>query len=705
MQVNNTKAKYRSLIFSIIIFLLLIASILGLNLYSSIQINKDNTAINAATKMRDNIQGINKDLLHLKLSYGEDVFSPNISSAMDRLKNSSVFFTKAIKVFDEGGMLKGNGIDGDITAIDTPISRTAINEIKSEWQFFETKINDYLRTAKNIDTTETPLDLAVNQAQGSGVIIYNEMEKIVQEVKSTANERAKLLTIIQLVGIGAIILYFLVFIFFFIRRLRQADNETEEARRETADILETVDNGLFLLDKDLNIGSQHSTALNDILHIEDIAGKNLIELLQGIVSKKDINTTSDFIEQLYNPRVKPKLIKNLNPLKKIHVNLGDGEENYHRFLDFNFSRIYKDKEISHILASVNDITDAVKLEKKLEEERRQNDEQIQMVTTILNADIRLVRDFVKNAQSTTSKLNDILKDSKKGTHVFEVKLKDMFREVHSLKGESSALDLSVVTKQIADFEEVIKELQRKQELTGDDFLPLTVRLDDIISQIQTIAMLSKRLGTVNMAQLQNPESTEKTADNSTPVPEVQNTQVQADYYQSFVQQLATRSHKQVKLLTTGVEQLNNQNPKHHALKEIALQLIRNAVAHGIETPGTRIANNKYETGTIAFIFKETADLISLTIEDDGAGIDYESIRAKAIASGQYDVEQVKKWDHRKLLSLIFSSGFSTAKGVTEDAGQGVGLDLVKNRAVEINAKMKVDTEQNKFTRFTLVCHK
>lgn len=773
---NTSNARYRGLIFSIVIFLLLIASILGLNLYSSIQINRDNAAINAATKMRDNIQGINRDLLNLKLSYGEDVFSPNIDSSIKRLKNSTNFFSKALKVFETGGILTGQGTDdyispvGDNTSIlggsSSEKGRLAITEMKNEWQNFKPLISDYIETAQTVNGTVTTLDLAVNQAQGSGVIIYNEMETLVQDIKSAADKRANLLKIIQIAGISLVILYFIIFIFFFIKRLRQADKETEDARRETNDILETVNNGLFLLDKDLTIGSQHSKALEDILLTKNIGGEKLSDMLSGIVSKENIEITGDFIEQLYNPRVKTKLINDLNPLRQILVNLEDAGVTKSKYLDFSFSRIYADKEISHILVSVNDITNAVLLEEKLEKERRQNDEQIQMVTTILNSDIRIVREFVKNSKKITGKINDILRDSKKGTHVLEDKLKQIFREAHSLKGESSALNLKSLTQLVTNFEEDIKLLQKKPNLTGDDFLALTVRLDEIIGVLQTIGMLSQRLGVVQTqslhdlaqapehVQLDNSSFTQESntvdvldqlqqADNLNQTNEVQQnpsavsiplrtqssqaaqapivdnstevlnfSQNQQDdmsyrhgYYQNFVKNLAERSKKRIKLDIQGIELLDESLDKHQTIKEIALQLIRNSVTHGIELPSERIANAKSDTGTIKLVFKDTGEQLSLSVEDDGSGIDYEAIRRKAIATGKFNADEVATWNNRKLLSLIFSSGFSTASQVTEDAGQGVGLDVVKSRMVEIGGKLKIDTQFGEFTRFQITCSK
>ena len=89
-----------------------------------------------------------------------------------------------------------------------------------------------------------------------------------------------------------------------------------------------------------------------------------------------------------------------------------------------------------------------------------------------------------------------------------------------------------------------------------------------------------------------------------------------------------------------------------------------------------------------------------TLEDDGKGIDYEAIRAKAVRIGQYTEEEAAKLGTKELLSLIFSSGFSTLDSSTEDAGRGVGLDIIKDRITALGGKIGVSTQAGAYTRFS-----
>lgn len=111
--------------------------------------------------------------------------------------------------------------------------------------------------------------------------------------------------------------------FYFIRKLLTADKLADEARKETTEIMDTVTTGLFLLDRDLTIGSQYSKQLESLIGQKNVGGKNLLDVLSNLINANDLNTTNDFVGQLYNPRTKERLIASLNPLIHQKVKGGD----------------------------------------------------------------------------------------------------------------------------------------------------------------------------------------------------------------------------------------------------------------------------------------------------------------------------------------------------------------------------------------------
>ncbi len=161
-----------------------------------------------------------------------------------------------------------------------------------------------------------------------------------------------------------------------------------------------------------NLWAPYSKALTTIIGTPSLAGENFTNVLRGRISDTDLNTTQQFIEQLYNPRVKEKLVDALNPLHKVMLHNASNEKGANsRFLDFKFPRVYEDKSIARILVNINDVSDAVYLEQRLEKERSQNDMQIEMLTTILNVEPTTINEFISNTKLYIEKMNSILKNT------------------------------------------------------------------------------------------------------------------------------------------------------------------------------------------------------------------------------------------------------------------------------------------------------
>lgn len=132
-----------------------------------------------------------------------------------------------------------------------------------------------------------------------------------------------------------------------------------------------------------------------------------------------------------------------------------------------------------------------------------------------------------------------------------------------------------------------------------------------------------------------------------------------------------------------------------------IHLIRNAIDHGIEPPEERIAAGKAATGVIRLSARSEESHIVVTVEDDGRGIDPERIRAAAVSKGIIDAEAAQRLSDEEALDLIFASGFSTAKKVTELSGRGVGMDVVRTNVERLNGSVRVKSQVGKGTTFEL----
>jgi len=158
--------------------------------------------------------------------------------------------------------------------------------------------------------------------------------------------------------------------------------------------------------------------------------------------------------------------------------------------------------------------------------------------------------------------------------------------------------------------------------------------------------------------------------------------------------------KKIEFQISGQETEVDRSIIEH-LRDPLLHLLRNSVDHGIETPEERTAAGKPETGTVTLSAFQSQDNIIIKLKDDGKGIDPAILRQTAVKKNIGSPEDVAKLSDEEVINLIFASGFSTAKKVTEVSGRGVGLDVVKTNIEVMNGSVSVESEPGKGTTFIL----
>jgi chemotaxis protein histidine kinase CheA len=132
-------------------------------------------------------------------------------------------------------------------------------------------------------------------------------------------------------------------------------------------------------------------------------------------------------------------------------------------------------------------------------------------------------------------------------------------------------------------------------------------------------------------------------------------------------------------------------------------MIRNAIAHGIEPPAERLQVGKPQEGTVQISFAlDDSDEYELTVEDDGAGLNYDQILDRAMQLDLLSPQQALSLDGINVYRLIFEPGFSTADAISEHAGRGVGLDAVNVRVREAGGRIAVATAAGQYTRFRVL---
>ena len=168
----------------------------------------------------------------------------------------------------------------------------------------------------------------------------------------------------------------------------------------------------------------------------------------------------------------------------------------------------------------------------------------------------------------------------------------------------------------------------------------------------------------------------------------------------MVRQLGVDLGKQIELsLNGGTTELDRQMLE--LVKDPLAHMIRNAADHGLESPEARRAAGKPPTGTIRVDAVQEGGHITITIADDGRGLNYAALRRKAVERGEMSAGEAKNAGEAQLARTIFTAGLSTAENVTSVSGRGVGMDVVRANIERIGGTVEVESREGRGTTFRL----
>lgn len=169
-------------------------------------------------------------------------------------------------------------------------------------------------------------------------------------------------------------------------------------------------------------------------------------------------------------------------------------------------------------------------------------------------------------------------------------------------------------------------------------------------------------------------------------------------FKRLVRDLSNELGKEVELSTEGAA-TELDKTVIEKLNDPLIHIIRNSIDHGVEIPEERIKNGKPSTGSVHLTASQSGGSVLIKIADDGAGLDKERIKEKAIKSGI--ISETTELSDSEIYSLIFAAGFSTAKTITNVSGRGVGMDVVKKAIEALRGTVSVASEIGKGTVITL----
>ncbi|MFZ1392305.1 MAG: response regulator, partial [Dokdonella sp.] len=231
------------------------------------------------------------------------------------------------------------------------------------------------------------------------------------------------------------------------------------------------------------------------------------------------------------------------------------------------------------------------------------------------------------------------------------------------------------------------QLQQYSRALGEsvsDLVSIQGLLDDLTRQSETLLLQQSRVS----SDLQEGLMRTRMVPFDSMVPSLRRT----------IRQAAQELGKRAQLKVEGAQGEMDRNLLER-MKAPFEHMLRNALAHGIETPEQRLAANKPLDGTITIRVSRESTEVVLRISDDGAGMDREAIRRKAIALGLLNPEA--RLSDRDLYGFILETGFSTAEQVTQLSGRGVGMDVVHSEIKQLGGSLVIDSVPGVGSTFTI----
>lgn len=171
-------------------------------------------------------------------------------------------------------------------------------------------------------------------------------------------------------------------------------------------------------------------------------------------------------------------------------------------------------------------------------------------------------------------------------------------------------------------------------------------------------------------------------------------------YPRMVRDISNELGKEVNFIIEGGD-ITADKKILEEMRDPLMHMIRNSIDHGIELPDEREQQGKPRAGTIKLSANHFAGHITITLEDDGKGLNEKSIIETALRKKLIDEEASKNLTHKQIHKLIFTPGFSTSKIITDVSGRGVGMEVVQANIDKLKGKINIESETKKSTRFII----
>lgn len=497
------------------------------------------------------------------------------------------------------------------------------------------------------------------------------------------------------------------------RHEREKQELISASNRLTDAILKTSSTGLFLMDCKGKVQPQVSASLGTLFRRQDFANLTVEKLVGPLVSAKTLSVVRTHMTHFLE-HGRPQ--DESNPLQDVEVKLTNTDGSFTAaHYSFEFSAVEIPNEPRSWMVRVTDITVRVQQHRELEDLRVQALTQGEILRSVLQAGGTRFGSFLQSTDSSMKSINGVLKKPAREASAFRNKLEETLQQVDCIRRDAEALQLSGMQNAAHDFEAALQDLRSRETLSGSDFLPLAVKLDALYGQFALVRSLTSQASplresdpaaraavtgfvTENGTEIIEAPKFFGEMQKASPAQRVATVGSLESTLTTLSDLVAQENSKTVVLACSGLESVPARYQS--TVKNVAIQLIRNAVVHGIETAAEREAAGKPPQAGLQLDFKSApGNGFELIFQDDGRGLDPVKVREVAVAKGLLSAEEAARLQDRQAIKLIFKSGFTTMENSDGETKHGTGMSLVRRYVHEAGGKIALASMPGRETRF------
>lgn len=481
--------KYRALVLAIGVFLLIDSGVWVLNIYAARQIESDARLINTAGLLRTYSQQLTKGLLTLEL----DLRNGNLTqSSLAEISEAMLGFQEARRVLDAALAAEAS--------LDTPPPASLRQEARE-------KLRQIQRTWTPIDREVGPLvlngDPQPEAAQGALQVALPRNNKLMRQaddlalaLEEMAGRVATHLRWIQACALVLALINFAIIVTAFVGRLIASDRHAARLRQETGQLLDAVDDGLFLLRPDLTVGGPRSAALVRLLGPTSLCAPHLRDILEPVAKPEIIDLAEDYVRRLFNPNLDPPTQGPSNPLTALARPVSTPNRQAATHLSFEFQPIREDRQVVAVLVSVVDVSWKIRLEQELARQMARADDEQAQFTAFLDHNPLEVAAFLHQSSTALKLFQQAFAAPGPSQIASGALISQLRRLLQGLVTDAARLGCDGIRREAARLEEGLHGLRDFEIVSADDMAALQTgfaRLIEMIKRIETVVQRILRL--------------------------------------------------------------------------------------------------------------------------------------------------------------------------------------------------------------------